>query len=575
MSAQPNTVRKEMESQTEMSLPWEQSYPESADWHMPLEAKPLHTLMDDAVAKYGNCTAIDFLGKTYSYAEIGRMVDEVAYSLQQMGIGKGKKVGIMMPNAPYYSIFYFGILKAGGTVVNYNPLYADREVEKQIEDSDTDIMVTMDFKMMLDKMATMLKSTRMTKVVVCSMAAALPFPKNFLFPLLKGKDLGKIPADDSYIRFESMIGHGKKPADITVDAEKDIAVLQYTGGTTGVPKGAMLTHANLYINTAQTAAWIKDSVEPGKSSQMAVLPFFHVFAMTVIMNVSTYYGMNIILMPKFDIDEVLKTVDRKRPTYFPAVPAIYNAIANHPEIDKYDFSSIKFCLSGGAPLPDDVRNLFEEKVKNKCICEGYGLTECAPVATCNPLGRVKGGSVGVPIPGTMIEILDREDKKTILPIGEKGEVCISGPQVMRGYYKAEEATAETIREGRLHTGDVGYLDEEGYLFLVDRIKDLILVRGYNVYPRHVEEAVYLHEAVEECIVAGVPDKDRGETVWAWVKPKAGKNLTSDELLKFLEDKLSPIEMPRKIIVKSEPLPKTAVGKLSRKDLLIQEGIKEA
>lgn len=551
---------------------WEDHYPPGADWHMDLTPEPLYALLDQAAEKYPDRPAVDFLGKIYRYSDIARQSDEVAYSLQKMGLEKGQKVGLLLPNSPYYPIFYYGILKAGGVVVNYNPLYAVRELEHQIEDSDTDIMVTMNFKLMLDKIEPILKSTRLDKVIVCPMAPTLPFPKNLLFPLVRGKDLGRVPDDERYIWFKKLIGHGQKPAAVDINPVKDTAVLQYTGGTTGVPKGAMLTHQNLYVNTVQTAAWIADSVEPGKSSQMAVLPFFHVFAMTVIMNVSTYYGMNIVMLPQFDIEEVMKTVAKKKPTYFPAVPAIYNAIANHPDIDKYDFSSIRFCLSGGAPLPEDVKRLFEEKVKNKCIGEGYGLTECSPVATCNPLNRIKKGSVGIPIPGTVIEIIDSEDKKTEKPQGEKGEVCIRGPQVMRGYYKNYEASGETVIDGRLYTGDVGYIDDEGYIFLVDRIKDLILVRGYNVYPRHVEEAIYLHEDVEECIVAGVPDKQRGETVWAWVKPAEGKTLTEEALIDFLKDKLSPIEIPRKVIIKTEALPKTAVGKLSRKDLLEQEGI---
>lgn len=552
--------------------PWEEHYPPESSWRMALEEKPLYTLLDHAAEKYPNCPAVDFMGKIYSYADVAAQANEVAYSLQQMGVEKGKKVGLLLPNSPYYPIFYYGIMKAGGVVVNYNPLYAERELEHQIEDSDTDIMVTMDLKLMIEKIEPILKSTRLEKVIVCSLGSTLPFPKNLLMPLVKGKDLAPIPKTEQFVLYKDLIGHGKKPEAVEVNSEKDTAVLQYTGGTTGVPKGAMLTHKNLYVNAVQTAEWIKDSVEPGVSSQMAVLPFFHVFAMTVIMNVSTFYGMKIIMLPQFDIDQVMKVVDKKKPTYFPAVPAIYNALANHADIDRYDFSSIKFCLSGGAPLPEDVKRLFEEKVKNKCIGEGYGLTESSPVATCNPLHRIKKGSIGVPLPGTVIEILDSEDKKTILPQGERGEVCISGPQVMRGYYKNYDATSETIMNGRLHTGDVGYIDEEGYIFLVDRIKDLILVRGYNVYPRHVEEAIYLHEDVEECIVAGVPDEKRGETVWAWIKPVDGKPLDQETMLAFLEDKISPIEMPRKIIIKDEPLPKTAVGKLSRKDLLEQEKI---
>jgi long-chain acyl-CoA synthetase len=315
---------------------------------------------------------------------------------------------------------------------------------------------------------------------------------------------------------------------------------------------------------------------PAEDVQVGVLPFFHVFAMTVVMHASIWFGMKIVMKPKFDVGEVLELVKKHRPSYLPGVPAIFNAIANHPKVGSVDFSCLKFCLAGGAPMPVDVNRLFTEKTGTSVIGEGYGLTESSPVATCNPVkGKVKIGTVGLPLPGTIIEIVSTEDGKTILPVGQRGEVCIRGPQLMKGYYKKPEETSDVLRDGRLHTGDVGYLDEEGYLVLVDRIKDLILVRGYNVYPRYVEEAIYLHPFVEECIVAGVPDKERGETVFAWVKPVSGKQLTEAELLEFLKDKISPIEIPRKITIRNKPLPKTAVGKLSRKDLLIEEGYRKA
>jgi len=278
-------------------------------------------------------------------------------------------------------------------------------------------------------------------------------------------------------------------------------------------------------------------------------------------------------MPQFDLKEAITLIHEERPQYFVAVPTIYNALGSYAHIKDYDFSSLKFCLSGGAPLPGDVKRLFEEKTGAKCVAEGYGLTECSPVATCNPVsGKAKVGSIGMPLPGTLIDIIDPEDGVTILPTGEKGEICITGPQVMKSYYNKEDATLETIKNGRLHTGDIGYIDDEGYVYLVDRIKDLILVRGYNVYPRHVEEAIYKHPKVAECIVAGVPDKARGENVQAWVKPVDGAELSASDVKDFIKDKLSPTELPRKIIIRTEPLPKTAVGKLSRKDLLEQEGI---
>lgn len=550
---------------------WENFYPQGISWKAPLQKKPLYHVMDQAAKKYGDQVLCDFLGKSTTYADMAEMVNRVAKGLQKIGVTKGVKVGLFLPNTPYSMMFYFGVLKAGGTVVNYNPLYVDRELTSQIDDSETDIMVTVDLKMLCDKMNHALHYSNLKKVIICPFADCLPFPKNLFFPFVKRKDVAKITWDDRHLNFKAIIDNDGKPDPITVDVEEDVAVLQYTGGTTGVPKGAMLTHANLYANMEQILTWVK-TIEPGKETIVGVLPLFHVFAMTVVMNCSIHAGMKVILHPKFELEDVFKTIQKHRPTLFPAVPAIFNAMASSPAVGQYDFSCLKFCISGGAPLPADVKRLFEEKTGSQALAEGYGLTETSPGATFNPaIGKRKVGSVGQPVPGTVVEIICRETGN-VLPVGEKGEVCISGPQVMKGYYNKPDATAEVIKDGRLHTGDVGYLDQEGYLFLVDRIKDLIIVRGYNVYPRMVEEAIYLHKDVEECIVAGVPDPERGETVWAWVKPVSGATLIETELEGFLKDKISPIEMPRKIIIRDTPLPKTAVGKLSRKDLLAQEGI---
>lgn len=553
---------------------WEKTYPASISWHMKAFEKPLFDIIDQAAAQYPNHELCDFQGKSTTYTDMQAMVNRVAAGLQKMGVGKGVKVGLFLPNTPYSIMFYFGILKAGGTVVNYNPLYVEREVAGQINDSETDIMITVDLKLLCDKMDDALRSTRLKKVIVCPFAKALPPLKSLLFPLVKSKDIARITYGDRYVAFDDVVNNDGKYEAVKIDPANDVAVLQYTGGTTGIPKGAELTHANLYTNAQQILTWVH-TIEHGKDTMVGVLPLFHVFAMTVVMNASILAGLKILLHPRFDLKALLESIKKHRPTMLPAVPAIFNAIATSPDVEKYDFSCLKFCISGGAPLPLDVQRLFEEKTKSKTIAEGYGLTETSPGASFNPAtGIRKSGSVGQPVPGTIVEIISRDDGVTVLPTGEKGEVCISGPQVMKGYYKKPDATAEVIKNGRLHTGDVGYLDEDGYLFLVDRIKDLILVRGYNVYPRIVEEAIYQHSAVEECIVAGVPDQERGETVYAWVKPIAGKTLTDGELMVFLKDKISPIEMPRKIIVRDKPLPKTAVGKLSRKDLLIQEGIKK-
>ena len=552
---------------------WERHYPEGVEWAFATPPRPLWSLLDEAARKFSARPAIWYFGREWSYGQLAGLVDRVARGLQDIGVKKGSKVGLFLPNTPYAAIFYYGVLKAGGTVVNYNPLYVDRELSSQIEDSGTEIMVTVDLKLTCDKMEKMLHATRLQKVIICPMGDAFPFPKNLLFPIVKRKDMARPRYDGRYLRYADIIANKGDFARVEIDPVSDVAVLQYTGGTTGVPKGAMLTHANIYCNTLQVSGWLR-GVKEGHESMLGVLPLFHVFAMTVVLNMAFHYGMKIYLQPKFDLDEAMKLIARERPTYFPAVPAIFNAIGNHPDVARYDFSSLKFCLSGGAPLPAEVKRLFSEKTGVKTVGEGYGLTESSPVATCNPVfGRVKTGSAGQPVPGTVIDIIDRNDGVTVLGLGEKGEICIRGPQVMKGYYNRPAETAEVIRNGRLHTGDVGYIDEEGYLFIVDRIKDLILVRGYNVYPRQVEEAIYLHPSVEECIVAGVPDAERGETVWAWIKLVPGRTLAENDLHEFLKDKLSPIEMPRKVIFRDKPLPKTMIGKPSRKDLLEQEGIK--
>lgn len=551
---------------------WQDHYPKDVVWEGEIKVAPLYDVLDRAVAKYGDFTAIDFMGRTWTYSEVGALADKLAGALQKRGVNKGVKVGLLLPNTIYSVIYYYAILKAGGTVVNYNPLYTEKELSGQMVDSGTDIMVTVDLKLTVDKMLKLVDHGTLKKVIVCPFAAGLPFPKNLLFPLVKRKDVAGVPNHAKFESHASVMADAGPAAPVKIDPENDIAVLQYTGGTTGTPKGAALTHANVHANTQQAVRWMPGTVA-GQDSMVGVLPFFHVFAMTVIMNWAIWNGVKILLQPKFDLNELLKLVKKQRPSFLPAVPAIFNAIASHADVKSYDFSCLKLCLSGGAPLPADVKRLFEEKTGSKTITEGYGLTEASPIVTCNPIGRTKSGSIGLPMPGTIVEIISRDDNKTVLPTGEKGEVCVRGPQVMQGYYNKQEETDNVLKDGRLHTGDVGYMDDDGYVYIVDRIKDLIIVRGYNVYPRTVEEAIYEHPAVEECIVAGVPDDERGETVWAWVKPGAGQHVSESELIAFLQGKLNPIEIPRKIIVRDQPLPKTTVGKLSRKDLLIQEGIK--
>ena len=547
---------------------WERSYPAEVDWNAPIPSRPLTALLDEAATRFADRPCLDFMGKRTSYAEVARMVDRAAKGFQAAGVGKGVRVGLFLPNTPYYVICYYAILKAGGTVVNFNPLYAERELEHQIADSGIEMMVTLDLKVLYDKMARMLAESRLKRLVVCSMADILPFPKNLLFPVVKRAEIARIPTDDRHLLFKQLVANDGRPQPVAIDPDEDIAVLQYTGGTTGVPKGAMLTHANLHANTIQCALWFHGA-RPGQERMLGVLPFFHVFAMTVVMNFSIRFGAEIVMLPRFDLNQVMETIHKKKPTLFPAVPTIYTAINHHKNLSQYDLSSIRFCISGGAPLPVEVKETFERNT-GCTLVEGYGLSEASPVATANPMTGVnKAGSIGLPLPGTVIEIVSLEEPRRVLPPGEKGEVCIRGPQVMKGYWKKPGETAMTLVDGRLHTGDVGTMDEDGYTFIVDRIKDMILCSGFNVYPRNVEEAIYLHPAVAECVVAGLPDEYRGQTVKAYIRLDDGQSLTREDLLDFLKDKLSPIEMPKVIEFRDE-LPKTMIGKLNRKALLDEE-----
>ncbi|WP_040439327.1 long-chain-fatty-acid--CoA ligase [Roseibium aggregatum] len=544
------------------------------EWNAAFKPRPVHEYLETTVAQYGARPACDFMGKTWSYAEIGALVDRTAAGLQAMGVGPGVHVGLCLPNTPYYTIFYFAVLKIGGTVANFNPLYVERELSFQARDADVRIMVTMDLKVIYDKVEEVRKERVLDKIIVCPMAWCLPTIKKVLFSLFKRKELADIPRDDAHVRFEDLQKKGDQPKPVKIDPTNDVAVLQYTGGTTGVPKGAMLTHRNLSANIEQMRC-VFEKARPGEEKMLCVLPFFHVFAMTVAQNLSIILGAEMVLQPRFDLKSLLDAVKRKKVTLFPGVPTIYTAINNSPMTANYDLTSIRICLSGGAPLPVEVKESFE-KITGCILVEGYGLTETSPVAAVNPLDDSRrAGSIGRLVPGTSARFVSIEDRETEVPAGEKGELLLHGPQVMKGYWKRDDATAETItRDGYLHTGDVGYLDDGGFIYLVDRIKDLILCSGYNVYPRVIEEAIYQHEAVDETIVIAVPDAYRGQSPKAFIKLKEGHSLTADDMKTFLKDHLSAIELPRDFEFRDE-LPKTMVGKLSKKELVEEEARKRA
>lgn len=553
------------------SFPWLTRYPPGVSWHQPFKPAPVQDLLDSTAKAHPRRTCTNFLGKTLTYGTIAAMVDRTAAGLQKLGVGKGSKVGLFLPNSPTFIIYYYAILKAGGTVVNFNPLYTLEELTFQIQDSNTDLMVTLDLKILFDKVEALLVKGSLARAIVASFPALLPSPKSVLFKLFKGRDLANLkgsPAASRILLDADIIAQGGSLLKVAIDPVNDIAVLQYTGGTTGTPKGAMLTHANVYINVMQVIPWAPELIE-AQERVLGVLPFFHVFAMTVVMNFGIARGCEIIIMPRFVLDDALKLIDKAKPTVMPGVPTLFNAIMNHPKLKSFDLSSLKFCLSGGAPLPIEVKQKFEQVTGSKLV-EGYGLSEASPIVTANPLeGPVKEGSIGQPIPGTIVSLRALDDPSREVPLGEKGEICVKGPQVMKGYWNRPHDTADQFIGDYLRTGDVGIMDDEGFLFIVDRIKDLIICSGYNVYPRRIEEAIYEHPAVEEVTVIGIKDQYRGEAPKAFIKLKAGAQMTQEEMLKHLESKISRIELPAEIEFR-DTLPKTMIGKLSKKELKAEE-----
>ncbi len=549
--------------------PWLSNYPEGIDWNANIERRPLYETLERTAERCRDNTAIDFLDYCLSYGELLEQVNRMAKGLQLMGVTQGARVGLCLPNTPYSVICYYGALRAGATVVNYNPLYVERELAFQIDDSNTEIMITMDLEVLYPKVAAMLSRTEsLKKIIVCPMAAILPKIKSVLFRLLKRKEIANIEPSEAIVHFQDLLDNDGDPSLVNVDLDNDIAVLQYTGGTTGRPKGAMLTQGNLSANVSQMLLWYVD-LNPGEEKVLGILPFFHVFAMTAVMNFAVAAGAQMILLPRYELGQTLATINKKKPTIFPAVPTIYAAINQSPDLPKYDLSTVRYCISGGAPLPLEVKETFERLTGCRLV-EGYGLSETAPVATCNAMQDInKPGSIGQVVPGTEISIHDLEAPNDVVPTGERGEVWIKGPQVMKGYLNRPQETADSLREGWFRTGDVGYMDEDGHFFLVDRLKDLILCSGYNVYPRMVEEAIYLHPAVAEVTVIGIDDDYRGQSPKAFVKLKEGEKITEDEMKTFLADKLSKIEMPSQIEFRLE-LPKTIIGKLSKKELVAEE-----
>ncbi|WP_180899294.1 long-chain-fatty-acid--CoA ligase [Martelella soudanensis] len=531
----------------------------------------LTALFDEASRRFPDNRAIWFSGREWTYGELAAEIDRCAIGLAAIGVAKGARVGLCLPNSPYSVICFFAILRVGATVVNFNPLYTSRELLAQIRDADVETMFTMDIAACYQGLGPIVAEAGLKHVIVCPLAPALPPVRALLLKTLKRSILTATPRDDRHISYADLLkkdaGRWAPEADI---APEDIAVLQYTGGTTGISKGAMLSHRALVANTKQVKATFIGTAEDGREIFIGVLPFFHVFALVATMLYAIEIGAAMILMMRFDRDALITLTQKHRATVLSAVPTIFGAINAVAETRKIDLTSLKFCISGGAPLPLEVRNRFD-KLTGCRLTEGYGLTECSPVVSVNPVNGppAPDGSAGLPLGDTTLQIRDPDHPEIILSQGEKGELWVRGPQVMSGYWNRPDETANVLRDGFVRTGDIAYVDADGYLHIVDRLKELILCSGYNVYPRVIEEALYEHEDVAEAVAIGVPDAYRGECPKAFVTLKPGANTTIEALHAFLEPRLSKIELPRDIEIR-ETLPRTLVGKLSRKALIDEE-----
>ncbi|WP_172124190.1 MULTISPECIES: long-chain fatty acid--CoA ligase [unclassified Devosia] len=547
--------------------PWIANYPEGIRWDITIDTRPVHEQVLAGCAKNPSAVALDFLGGTTSFGELAKSIIALAGALQhQFGIGKGSRVALMLPNTPFYPIAYYAVLRAGGTVVNCNPLYTVPELSHIMANAGAELMITLDLKQIFDKAEALAASGHVKSLVVCHFPEALPLAKRVLYSVAKRKDLADLkrsPARDRITTLNKLLARRETPDAVVIDPERDIAVQQYTGGTTGLPKGALLTHANISANMSQIDKWGCELFYP-PSKVVAVLPFFHIFAMTACMNVPLCNGTPVIMLPRFELKALLDLFTRTKANVLPAVPTLLAALGRSSAVKPEQLASLQVAISGGAPLSNEVRAQFSTKSK-ALLAEGYGLTEASPVVCCAAL-RVpsKPMSIGMPLPATDIRFVD-VDSGEVVGIGVDGELQVKGPQVMVGYYNDPEADAQAFSDGWLRTGDVGHIDEDGYVFLVDRIKDLIICSGFNVYPRVIEEALLTHPAVEETSVIGAPDPYRGEAPVAFVKLQSGQTATEAELKHFLTDRLNKIELPREIIFKDE-LPKTLIGKLSKKEL---------
>lgn len=550
--------------------PWYKHYDAGVPQHIDYPEISLITMLEEAGRKYPDSPCTIFKGARITYQEMNALTDRLSAGLAELGIKKGDRVGIFMPNTPQFVLAYFAILKAGAVVVAINPLYTPREIEHQVNDAGIEVMLVMSNYYNLVKKVQ--PNSKIRTIVVSNLKEALPPVLSFLFSLTKEKKGGfRVTLAEGDLWMQDLIAR-HKPEDrpkLSIGPD-DVALFQYSGGTTGISKGAIAMHRNLVANALQIRSWFVDS-EDGKETTLMAIPLFHVYGMVAGMLFSIRAGAGMVMVPNpRDLKDVLENIQKYKTTIFPGVPTMYNAINNNPDVlaGKYNLSSIKGCISGSAPLMRETKEKFEAVTGGK-LCEGYGLSE-APTAThCNPLlGENRTGSIGLPFPDVDCRIISLDDEVTVMPVGEIGELVIKGPQVFKGYHNMPTETTNTLRDGWLYTGDIARVDEDGYFYIVDRKKELIKPGGFQVWPREVEEVISSHPKVLEVGVAGIPDPYRGETVKAWVVVKPGMSLSEEEIKDWCKDRIAKFKVPTHVEFRNE-LPKTTVGKILRRELVRQ------
>ncbi|MCG8686768.1 MAG: long-chain fatty acid--CoA ligase [Desulfobacterales bacterium] len=557
--------------------PWLKFYDPGVPEFIEFDDTLLHQYLETNSQKVPDNIALIFQGYSITYKEFNEMADAFAAFLQKQGVKKGDAVAILLPNVIPCPVAFYAIMKIGAVAVMNNPLYADPELLHQFNDSKATHLITLD--LLANRMIDLRPKTGIKDIVVTSIGDYLPFPKNLLFPLVaKGKGLkASVKPADNLFQWKKVIKEYKTQTPTPVQGglgPEDVAMFQYTGGTTGVSKGAILTHGNLSRQTQQINSWLPTFKDNTEEIMMGALPFFHVMGLTVSMNFAIAKGWANILVPKPQPDQLLEAMVKFNPTIAPLVPTMFIGVLNHPKTASADLSSIKACVSGSAPLPLEVIRGFEKKT-GSVIIEAFGMTESSPATHVNPFneGKRKVGSIGVPLPDTLCKIVDLNDPEKEMPPGEPGEMVVKGPQVMRGYLNMSEETQKTVVDGWLHTGDIAMMDEDGYFFIVDRKKDMIISGGYNVYPRDIDEVLFTHPKVMEACAVGIPHPTRGEQIKAFVVLAQGQTTTEKELIDYCAQKLAKYKLPTSVEFIDE-LPKTNVGKVLRKDLRAMEAAKK-